>query len=67
MFILFEAQFKIIVEPKALLGSYWVHPTKTTPPTPNFQSSLNKSIQVLHHHMIHFWNPKDKTFLIQHI
>ena len=44
MFILFEAQYKIIVEPKALLGSYWVHPTKTTPPT-NPQLSI-KSKQV---------------------
>ena len=44
MFILFEAQFKIIVEPKASLGSYWVHPTKTTPPT-NPQLSI-KSKQV---------------------
>ena len=27
------------------------------PPTHNFQSSLNKSIQALHQHMIQFWNP----------
>ena len=28
-----------------------------TPPTRNFKSSLNKSIQVLHQHMVHFWDP----------
>ena len=36
-------------------------------PTHNFQSSLNKSIQVLLQHMIHFWNLEDKTFPTQQI
>ena len=45
---------------KAKLKSWPYNHTDHPPthqPTRNFKSSLNKSIQVLHQHMIHFWNP----------
>ena len=42
---------------KSKLKSLPYNHTDHPPPTRNFESSLNKSIQVLHKHMIHFWNP----------
>ena len=42
---------------KSKLKSLPYNHTDHPPTTRNFKSSLNKSIQVLHQHMIHFWNP----------
>ena len=48
---------------KSLPYNHTDHPP---PPTHNFQSSLNKSIQVLHQHMRYHYNRTLKGYLSKH-